>query len=95
MRKSTDDSMLSFAKLQRSVSKNSECFLMVLMFEILEPLKLIRATKVAETADKNIYYPAPCTESIMIHCTQSGYMWPLFIWHHRTVRVKKLCFLLV
>jgi len=66
------------------------------MFAVLQPLKLIRATKVAETADKNIYYPAPCTESIlMINCTQSSYMWPLFTWHHRTVRVKKLCFLLI
>lgn len=66
---------------------------MVLMFAVL---KLIRATKVAETADKNIYYPAPCTESIMmIHCTQSNYLWPFFTWNHRTLRVKKLCFLLV
>jgi len=63
---------------------------------VLQPLKLIRATKVAETADKNIYYPAPCTDAIlMIYCTQFSYMWPLFTWHHRTVRVKKLCFLLV
>ena len=51
---------------------------MVLMFVILKPLKLILATKVAETADKNIYYLAPCTESIrMIHRMQSSYIWPL------------------
>jgi hypothetical protein len=95
LRKSTHDNMLSFAEVQQRVSKNSECFLMALMFVILKPLKLIRVTKVANTADKNIYYPAPCTESIMmIHCAQSSYMWPLFSWHHRIVRVKNLCFLL-
>ena len=88
--------MLSFAKMQQRFSKSSECFLIVLMFEVLQPLKLIRATKVAETADKNIYNPAPCTEFILTsHCAQSSYMWPLFTWHHQTIRVKKLCFLLV
>jgi len=80
--------------MQQRVSKNSECMLMVMMiFAISKPLKLIRATKMAETAD-NIYYSAPCAESIMlIHCTQSRYMWSLFT--YRIVRVKKLCFLLV